>query len=192
MANPEDYGLSLANIPIINLRAEFFRHRSLLHKPDTPARFRLSSGPIETPYFTWYGMPHELLTWLLVRAVMGIEAYLPFAVLSAAGEYGVLTTRIATGCHAPFSLSRRTADAYYNRLPALLHSGLALSVRDGRLWAWISGFYPAVRNPLFHGSQLDGPQISSMAAIFNRFAEVYQWIDSWYSPPRWMNIPGAS
>ncbi len=125
------YGLSMSNIPVINCRAEFYRHRAFLNEPEASKRFRLSSGPIETPYLRWYGMPHELLTWMVVRLIMGVEAYLPYAVGAAADERGVNSTALNAACRSPFSLSRKAADAYYNRLPELVHTDLALKSSNG-------------------------------------------------------------
>jgi hypothetical protein len=126
---------------------------------------------------------------MVVRLIMGVEAYLPYAVAAVADERGVTSPALNAGLRSPFSLSRKAADAYYNRLPALVDPKLALSNSDVRLWGWVEGFYPLVRNPLFHGSQLDMPRVEAVAATFKQFGRIYAWIDSWYPPPRWWNVP---
>ena len=183
------YGLTLSNIPIINLRWEFDAHRRLMADPTFRQQFRVTLEPIQTPYLIWLGMPGALLTLLVVRAVLGIESYIPFAVIEEAAARGRLNQEFGNKVRHPFSLSRRTADAYYNRLPSLLDEGFALSGRDPDLWNWMDGFYREVRNPLLHGHELDSKEVDQVALVFEQLAATYSWVDGWSPVENWTRDP---
>jgi hypothetical protein len=175
------FGMRLGNIPIINLRMEFNEHYRLL-ADDSFCTAINGLAPIEAPGLTWRRGANELLTYILQRAVLGVEAYLPAAVIAQMARCGRLTKEIAEKLRDPFTLGRGgTADNYYNRLPAVLDNSIALRLVDQVLWKTISEFYRHVRNPLFHGAQITDKQIGAVQDAYEVIADAYEWIDGWHN-----------
>ena len=77
----EFVGMETKNIPIINLRNEFEDHLGLLKQEAFRlAVFNCAVEPVRLKNFMWYGLPHDLLTLMLQRSVVGLECYLCAAV----------------------------------------------------------------------------------------------------------------
>jgi hypothetical protein len=137
-------------------------------------------NPIETPYLIWKGLPKDLLTYFLQRAVLGVEAC-----VSAAAGWEATRARPSHGraCAEdgrPISVAGHgTADAFYNRLPRLLDREYALERCDPRLWATTEQFYQEIRNPLFHGYQLYHPEVEQVSEAFALLDSVQAWIETW-------------
>lgn len=185
------FGMKFQNIPIINLREEFKNFYRLLSTEEFREKCQLPSKPIHTPYFVWLGRPAEFLTLLLQRALMGIEAYLPHAVLYQLAVTQPLTQDKTNRVQNPFLLGGRgTADNYYNRLPAMANQKYSLCNHNPQLWEKTRKFYIEVRNPLFHGQQLHNTDAILVFNAFDHIADLYEWIDSWHSLDE--TIPGAS
>jgi len=178
----EAFGLTLDNIPIINLRNEFARYYNAL-KDD---RFLSQFGggldrPIKTPYMIWYGMDDDLITIILQRAILGIESYLSGAVYFELGMKSQLKNNIHL-LKNPFDLGGRgTVENFYHRLPALVDEKNSLKSFSQDLFQKTVLFYKEVRNPVFHGHNISGGNIRGLRRVFDFLAEVYAWIDSWHN-----------
>lgn len=72
------------------------------------------------------------------------------------------------------------AEAFYNKMPAQIDSALQLKLKAPDLWVSVKQFYKEVRNPLFHGYQLQMPQASAVLAAMKMLESVYAWMDSWW------------
>lgn len=177
----ETFGLTLVNIPIINLRNEFARYYHALKDDRFLSQF--GSGydkPIKTPYMTWYGIHDDLITIILQRAILGIESYLCNAVYFELGKRRQLKNNVHL-LKNPFDLGGRgTVENFYHRLPALVDKKNSLKSFNQDLFQKTVLFYREIRNPVFHGHIVYGGNIRELQGVFDFLAEVYAWIDSWH------------
>jgi hypothetical protein len=174
------FGLAVENIPIVNIQEEFIIHRALLADDEFRKRLLNLRDPVETPYLIWKGLPKNLLTYILQRAILGVEACVSAAAMWEAKTRGLFTDELAQKMEDPFRLrGQGTADVFYNRLPGLLDPEYALERCDPQLWAITRQFYREIRNPLFHGYQLsraEAEQVSEAVALLD---SVQAWIETW-------------
>jgi hypothetical protein len=63
-----------------------------------------------------------------------------------------------------------------------VHPELSLRHANQELYERNAVFHRTVRNPLFHGEQLQGPNIPALPDAFSYLACLYEWIDSWFHP----------
>jgi hypothetical protein len=188
---PLIFDLKLSVVPILNARIDFNRDCNILSNPEfreQVVRWHFRT-PIHAGYIIWGGDPSMLLTLFLQRAIIGIEAYIPPVVFSAAIQYVRVNTSIANATRDPFSLRGGNAtDIIYNVLPGLVDSTFPLRRAHGSVWKQLRRFYERIRNPLFHGSQLITTKYShvetldSVLRAFELFKQVYNWVDWWYPP----------
>jgi hypothetical protein len=182
--------IETSNIPIMNLRREFEDYLRLFKTASFKDKlFNCRIEPVQIPNLTWHGHPNDLLTLMLQRAILGLESY-----LSAAAEYELsrreaLSEELKEKLANPFSLSKKTVVALYERIPELVEPSLKLSTTSKDLYAAVAHFYKTVRNPIFHGNQVafSGENFERVASAFDLLASVYDWIDSWYGafPSGW-------
>ncbi|MHB8535767.1 MAG: hypothetical protein ACYDBW_10025 [Sulfuricaulis sp.] len=180
----EFVGMEIKNIPIINLRKEFedylgrFRQEAFRQ-----AVFNCAVEPIRLKNFTWNGLPHDLLTTMLQRSVVGLECYLCAAVHFELSKSQRLTKESEDAIENPFSLARKAVVALYEKLPALIDPSLKLSQHKQQLYSSVKTFYKTVRNPIFHGGQvtLSTENYGRVVSAFELIAAVYDWIDTWYT-----------
>ncbi|MEP1216689.1 MAG: hypothetical protein ABJM11_16665 [Marinobacter sp.] len=179
----EMYGLTFSNIPILNLRREFNRFFEFLHSSRGEEAFKPPIQPIESPYMVWLGMPDDFATLLLQRALLGIESYLPFALMITAGKLGTFTNEFSHKLRNPFSFgARNLAINLYDRAPAAVHPELSLAHLDQSLFQKTLELYKEVRNPIFHGKQISRVEIGSLREVYNHVARLYEWVDIWHDP----------
>ncbi len=125
------------------------------------------------------------MTPLIQRAVLGIEAYIPGAVMYETGVRGTLSSALAEKLKNPFSFgARNTWDNFYDKLPARVDPSFSLRFANKQLYKRTVRFYKNIRNPLFHGKQLSECNIAAIRDAFDHLAQLYEWIDSWHSPER--------
>ncbi len=192
------FDLKVATVPLLNARGEFGRMYRLLNSPDFRGQIEQwkFGDPIQADYIIWGGEPRIVLTWFLQRAIIGLEAYIPGAVFMAAVHYGRCTDEVQKAIRDPFSLNcESAANTFYNCLPATVEMNFRMKRSRASTWKQILIFYQQIRNPLFHGSQLDTEghkHVETLDAVlraFNLFIAVYKWLD-WWCPPRLFNLVG--
>ena len=189
-ADSPTFDVSFSNVPIVNLRWEFKDLYACVH---TVGFLRDEEGRVRslrTRYFLWLGMPDAGATVMVARAVLGLEAYLKFAAGTEGVMRGVSTPKLTKACANPFSLSRKTAHAHFNLLPALVSEELAMKNADARLWKATSAFYREIRNPIFHGREFNDIKHDTLGGLFDLLADVYDWMDSWHDPD--VAMPGLA
>ena len=175
--------LRFTTIPIINLRIEFNSTYEYVFSTTAADALKPPIHPVEVPMFVWLGMPDDLATLLLQRAILGVEAYLPAALKYAAAQLKVVSKELLAKIDNPFSLGGKTlASNVYDRMPAAVHAELSLRYLDQELYDTNLRFYRSVRNPLFHGKQLRDTEIESLRFAFDHIARIYEWIDYWHNP----------
>ena len=185
MSINETFGLKFSNIPMINLRMEFNKTYGFLHSREAEECLKPPIRPIKLSLLIWGGLPEDLMTLLLQRAILGIEAYLPGALMEASAILGKMSRELFAKLRNPFSFGSKSAVAnIYHRMPSAVHPELSLRHLDQQLYERNVIFYRAVRNPVFHGQQLDHPEISSIREVFLHLACLYEWIDHWYNPEK--------
>ena len=193
------FDLRVSTVPLINARMEFNHNYKIL----TSSSFRTQivqwkfGRPIHAEYIIWGGEPSLLLNWFLQRTIIGVEAYIPGAVFVAAAHYGRLTPAVAKATKDPFSLGGKSAaNTFYNCLPGLIELDFRMLRARGRVWKRTCRFYLEIRNPLFHGSQLDtsdhnhAKTLDSVLRALQLFVEIYEWID-WWCPPKMLDSTGS-
>jgi hypothetical protein len=176
------FGVTFANLPIVNIRQEFEQHLALLQDSQFRGSLLRMQGPIELPNLIWRGLPHDALTYLLQRAILGVESCVGAAVDYEIHTRQMMTPVISSYLSDPNSAPgpRGMAETLYNNLPSLVDPGHALKCVDESLWAGTKLFYKEVRNPLFHGYQLYHPSADDVLPLFELLADVYVWMDSWW------------
>jgi hypothetical protein len=178
------FGLSLHNIPLINLRSEFNLYSDLFSGEDFRDQFKTTRyKEISLPNMDWGGNHDTLLTMLLQRAIVGIESYIPAAIMVEAGRRGCLERGDFEFLKNPYNLGGRgTVDNYYHRLPSQLCKDFSLKVYDSILWKKNIAFYREVRNPLFHGQEIESKCVDGVYQSYMHIQDLYNWIDSWHDP----------
>lgn len=175
----------LGNIPLWNLREEFHLFRQTLALENFRSALLSQKRPIATPILDWHGSPNDLLTLVVQRAVQGLEAYICGAVWAELGASGRLTPQLNQWVRNPFKIPGRggTASQYYHRLPCLLSPDLSLTRRMA-VWCEVVVFYKNVRNPIFHGLQLQSRDLHEARECLELIQRIYDWIDSWHALER--------
>ena len=185
--------VAVSNVPLINVRTEFEQYLRLFSNAGFKhAVFGCRLRPVRIPSLTWNGLPNQLLTLMVQRTIVGLECYVAAAVEYELSKRGPLTPEVISSLNSPLSLDRRAAVALYDKLPGLLDASLKLSVRNAALFGGMKAFYRAVRNPIFQGGEIgvSGEDYDHVASAFALMADVYDWIDSWYTafPAGWQHM----
>jgi hypothetical protein len=185
MEQPAHFLLKFENIPLINLRMEFNRTYAFIHSQEADTCLKPPIEPVRAPMFIWGGMPDDLMTLLLQRAILGVEAYLPGALIHTSAILGNLSSTLSAKLKNPFAFGARSAVAnIYHHAPASVHPELSLRHLDEDLYQRTVQFYRLVRNPIFHGKQIHDADISHVRNAFDHVARIYEWIDYWYNPEK--------
>lgn len=194
--NCSQFGLTLSNLPLINIRSDFNALLALFRSETFRKQFKGYKGnkiPVKTHYFTWHGSPNTLLTYLLRDVIVGLECAVGGAVHFEAAVSGKMTKKISAAINDPFSLKMGgTAACVYIGLPGLIDSSIALDKAKPELWKQVKTFYREVRNPIFHAYEIGSNDPEPVWKSFELIWEVYQWLNSWHSlekllagPIRW-------
>lgn len=72
----------------------------------------------------------------------------------------------------------------YHRMPSAVHEELSLRHLDQELYEEVVAFYREVRNPIFHGKEIQARSIEPIRASFALIGRIYTWIDHWHDPDR--------
>jgi hypothetical protein len=179
----DDCPITLSNIPIHNLRREFEEYLALFRTPSFRSEeFGCRLRSVQLRNLMWCGLPNELLTFMLRSAILGVESYIPAAVDYELTRRKLLSDEARRVLENPFTLVGGTAQAFYDKLPTFVDESVSLSRYDGPLFERVRLFYRRVRNPLFDGNEIafSGENYDAVVTAFEMFAEVYDWIDSWY------------
>ena len=186
------YDLKLTNIPLLNLRMDFHNLFQTICSKKFYDQINDNLTPIELPFMIWGGMPGHLMTFLLQQSLTGAESYICGAVFHECGIKGFLNEDTVKKIKNPFILGgRSTANNYYNKLPSLVDPTLKLKKQNVILWDQVTLFYKKIRNPIFHGKEIQNHNIEGVYKSFVLIAEIYEWIDSWHSIETGL-WPGAS
>lgn len=181
--NSGTFDIELENIPLYSSREELAVYRRLLSSQEFHDRFVWGGGAIETPFVTWHGDRSAFLSFVLGRAIGGVEAYVPHAVLFELDRERRLTPALVEQILDPFALGGKgTADNCYNRLPGLLGSHCCLALSDPELWHATRVLYSEVRNPLFHGFSVSAASHHGVLQALRHIVKLYKWIDGWHDP----------
>jgi hypothetical protein len=185
--------VAVSNVPLINVRTEFEQYLRLFRNAGfKQAVFGCRLRPVRLPSLTWNGLPNQLLTLMVQRTIVGLECYVAAAVEYELSRRGTVPPEVVSSLNDPLSLARSAAVAMYDKLPELVDASFKLSVRRAALFAEMKAFYKAVRNPIFQGGQIgvSGDDYDHVASAFELMADVYDWIDSWYTafPAGWQHM----
>jgi hypothetical protein len=188
---PLIFGLTVGNIPTMNLRGQYAHDREIVFAEGLAENlhaWKFGKGNVTITYAD----PDSYFTMLLRTTIVGIECTLQALAIEELAFSKRLTEEVQRAIHGPSRLSRSMADAYYNRMPEFVSANAPLKVHSGQLWDTVKQFYREIRNPLFHGSQLTDIKAESLRSAFQMFDEVFEWIDSWTDPNRLRKILASS
>lgn len=185
---PLVFGLTLQNIPTINLRHQYVHDRELVFADGLADKihawkFGQTAGATVT-----YPEPDGYFTVLFRSTIVGIECTLQMLAMEELLFSNRLTKPLEQLIRHPSRLGKSMADAYYNRIPEQVDVNAGLKTRNKDLWKIVLQFYTEVRNPLSHGYQLSDVKEESIRGAFGMFDQVYSWIDSWSDPHRVQRI----
>ncbi len=176
--------LIMQQIPILNLRMEVSNYMGLFNNEKFCAQFnrlRKRNEPINTIYESWYGRSELLLSQILRTSILDIESAICSCVYFEAGFRDILNTQIKEATKNPFILGGKgTAINYYDRLPSLIDKSFKLSCNNVELWKETKDFYKNIRNPLFHGKELNENKPKNVKIALEFILRLFDWLDSWF------------
>ena len=184
------FDLNVANLPIVNVRGEFDCYLEKLSDAAFVEGLRYVRNPVELPTITWKDLPKNLLTFMLQRSILGVEACAAAAVEYRLAALGRFDAAMARKLNDPVKLPGPRggmADVFYNKMPAVIDPALQLRLCSPQLWETVKRFYKEVRNPLFHGYQLHMANPANVRDALLMFKEVYAWMDTWWGA--FANVP---
>lgn len=186
--NSEKFKLKLAYAPFINVRNEFTAYYQQLDSKELREEVRSRSSDIRTPYFTWHSMPEAFLTVLLQRVILGIESYIPIATRFELMLLGKDNQEIRGYISNPYTLrGNGTVENVYHLLPSLADESYSLKTKRPGLWEENKDFYREVRNPIFHGMQIESYHLHHLRRSFEHIKKIYVWVDSWHPPGKMLD-----
>lgn len=181
----KNLNIDLINIPLINLRIECRRIYDFWLSSELD-KILTERNPISlnTGSMIIVAEPYELITATLQRCLLGLETYVQSAAQSA------YISRHPNGCYSwntfprvhEITEEKRLAAKLYKSIPKLVDENLSLAYMDNGLYQWLLHFYKNIRNPIFHGMQIQKVNGDDLRSIAMEVAKVYRWIDSWYEP----------
>jgi len=180
------FGLQLSNVPLVNLRIEFFQsYKFLYSNVADEALTPPHSKPIEYYYFTWYGMPDDFFTLILQRVIMGLESYLPGALFFLSHDIRGRDDNYLGKLKNPLLFGDRSiVKNLFHIAPGDIDPSFSLLAKNQGLYEETKKMYREIRNPLFHGKQLTNLKITNIRSFFNHIAQLYVWVDSIYDPEK--------
>lgn len=183
------FGLQFSNIPLVNLRIEFYRSYSFLYSKAAGDALRTPRlGPIKYDCFTWYGMPNEFFTLISQRAILGLESYVSGMLFFLSHDVKGRDDKYLKKLKNPFSFGNRSVvKNLYHAAPGGVDPSFSLLIRNQSLYQETQKMYREIRNPLFHGRQLSNVSIVSVQGLFNHIAQLYVWMDSIHDPEKIVN-----
>ncbi len=95
----EKFNLKLSFIPMLNLRYEFNMYLHLIDDKDFRNQIADGNQAVDAHYFTWNGMPQPLLTTILQRVILGVEAYIPIATYFELNLRGIFAKDMKQFCN---------------------------------------------------------------------------------------------
>ena len=178
MADVRLFGVEIGNIPIINVQQELDTYRVLLRDEEFVAKLGRVGQPIDIGLLEWRDLPKNLLTYMVQRGILAVEATVDAAVDYQAAFEKHHDDAFAAKRAAVWN-GGGSANTYYNKLPGLLNPRYMLCNADRDLWATTKRFYSEIRNPLFHGYQLSQPKPTSVSEILEYLGRMMEWIETW-------------
>ena len=173
------FGVQIANIPIINVQRELAFYRALLRDEEFLAKLGKVGEPIDIGHLEWRDLPKNLLTYMVQRGILAVEATVDAAVDYQAAFEKRHDAAFAAKRAVVWNGGGSAANTYYNKLPGFLNPRYMLCNSDRDLWATTKRFYSEIRNPLFHGYQLSQPRPTSVLEILDYLGTMMQWIETW-------------
>lgn len=171
------------NIPVINLRQEFECHLALFRTGSfKDAVYNCKNIPVELSSFSWNGAPDQLLTFMLQRAILGLESYICAAVSYEAPIRLGASHESIEKVERPYCLGKNVFSIFYKNLPGLMGQEFQLSAYSQDTFSALKELYRSVRNPIFHGHQVScrAGAYEGVVEAFELLSSVYSWIDGWF------------
>ncbi len=170
------FGIKLNNIAELGLRLEFKKNYGFICSSALDEYLKSPVNSLGTPYGKWTASPDSLMTFILQKSILGVESYLPIALKNKANQLGRLN-----------ELFEAIDEAFgwrvlFKTIPKIIDPVIDLEECNKQLYQNNEKFYKQVRNPLFHGCEIQNSDVVSLRASFSHIKEIYMWIDGWYTP----------
>lgn len=133
------------------------------------------NGIAEVRGMIWRGRREALLSLLVQRGILGLEAYVPIVVEMDAMETGRFEE--AQVVRHLRSQGGDTVRRIYHTIPSAVDELKSLLEYDAPTYNLIHDFYKSIRNPLFHGCEFS-TSTENVLEVFRLFRRVYSWADS--------------
>ena len=123
----------------------------------------------------------ELISHHLRNCILGLECYVASAIRMISISKDSFNSFSWDKFDNPHSFGGRgNADVYFRKMPSAVDKSLSLDSYDEDLYETVKVFYKEVRNPLFHGKEIQSVDISEVRNCFLLIAKIYDWIDEIY------------
>jgi hypothetical protein len=172
------FGLTIRNMPTINLRDQYAHDREAVFAGGFGDRLHAwRFGRADGPATVTYPEPNAYFTMLLRATIVGVECTIQSSAIEELLFSNRLTEPLRQAIRNP--PRRAMADAYYNKMPEYVNAGARLKTYNPGLWKEVIQFYREVRNPISHGYELGDVKAESLRMVFHMFYQINSWIDSW-------------
>lgn len=192
------FGYQLSTAYSLNYRQEHTIYLNAL-KPTGRLYLQLKNNnaeqPIDAGLFIWHTHPEELVTLLTLRAVTGLESFLPLALAMFASlkSGGKIDKPLLEAIYDPRKVmelmdlkfpAHKFAKENRDRMTNWLYRCLPLLVGvdkkiDRKLYSQLLIFYDEIRNKLAHGSVVISSDPDPLLATYELIEKVYLWIETW-------------
>jgi len=174
--------LEILNIPLINLRFEFFTYYDAFHKENIEEVIDKNIRLFNVPFCLLSIQNKEtLFTSILQRVILGFEAFNTGAVSEVFIMKGtdIETLRSLKQDPKHWSKAKSYCHAAFVKIPSQLNEDYRLDKSNRRLYDEVRRFYRDVRNQLFHGCQFRKIEIGEFKNFLTMYKGLYDWLCDW-------------
>lgn len=171
--------LKSSNIPIINLLGRFITRYNDFHRQEIIDYFDSHKHKLlKDKKFYFFQFPNEFLSFILRDIILYFESYLKYNLWSTA--HAKKRKDVLALVKNPSMADREVAKAAFHTIPSKVDSAFSLKVHKESLYEYMLRFYKDIRNPLFHGNQLNpGVDIHDFVKVLDVYKELYLWVAHW-------------
>lgn len=172
---------SITNIPLGNLRGEFFSYYYTFKRANIEEiiedhiRFYHNSSCL----LPIYDKQH-LFTIILQRVISGFEAFYSGAVYIVFGFKGYDAATLRSLKNETMVYGKGYCDAAFIRIPKHLNENYRLDKRNSKLYNQIKDFYKNVRNRLMHGCEFSEINLEEFRGFLELYKDLYDWLIDWF------------
>jgi hypothetical protein len=172
--------LEIFNIPLVNLRSEFFTYYVAFKRKDIEDIINRNIELFNVPFRLLPIHNKEILfTLILQRIILGFEAFYKGAIFHIFGMRGADVKTLRSLKQNPMKYGNGYCDAVFIRIPTHLNENYPLDTSNSELYDKVCKFYKDVRNQLFHGCQFSKIEIDEFQDFLRMYKGLYDWLCDW-------------